>query len=83
MRQLLAGIPMGFLFSLPVFLILYSGRFWYKRADMVANTRLNPLILIIAIFLITVFIAVFYKRQQWDRKEQQYLELKAKEAADK
>jgi hypothetical protein len=83
MRQLLVGIPVGLLFALPVFLILYSGRFWYKRADMVANTRLNPLVLMIAIFLITVFVAVFYKRQQWDRKEQQYLELKAKEDADK
>src|SRR5687768_8682526 len=77
-RQLLVGIPVGLLFSLPVFLILFSGRFWYKRADMLANTKLNPWVLIVAIFLITAFVAVFYKRQQWDRKEQQYLELKAK-----
>jgi hypothetical protein len=33
----------------------------------------------IAIICIAVFMAVFYKRHQWDMKEQQYLELKAKE----
>ena len=80
--QLMTGLPIGLLFSLPIIFILFSGRWWHKRADMVANTQLNPWILIIAVFLIAVFVAVLYKRHQWDMKEQQYRQLKAKEGKD-
>ena len=80
LKQLLIGLPVGFLFALPVLVILFSGKWWFKRADMVANSSLNPFVLILAIIIITGFIAVFYKKQQWDMKEQQYNELKAKEA---
>ena len=83
LNQVLAGIPIGLLFSLPVMLMLFSGRFWYKRADIQIQTKLSPVVLVIAIFLIAVFFAVFYKRFQWDRKEQQYLEFKAKDARTK
>jgi hypothetical protein len=79
MKQLLIGLPIGMLFGLPVIFMLFSGRFWYKRADMEANTHLNPLVLVIAVILIIVFVAIFYKRHQWDMKEQQYLEIKARE----
>ena len=78
-RQLLIGIPIGLIFAVPILIILFSGKFWYKRADAVANTQLNPLVLIIAIIIITAFVAVFYKRHQWDMREQQYQELKEKE----
>jgi hypothetical protein len=77
--QFLAGLPIGLLFSLPIIFILYTGRWWHKRADMVANTQLNPLVLTIAVFLIAVFVAVLYKRHQWDMKEQQYLEIKRRQ----
>lgn len=76
---LLFGLPIGMLFGLPIFIILFSGRFWFKRADMVANTRLNPIVLIIAVIMIIIFIAIFYKRHQWDMKEQQYRQLRAKD----
>lgn len=76
--MLLAGIPMGLLFSLPILIILFTGKFWYTRADMAANSMANPYLLVIAVFLITVFVAVFNKRYQWERKEQWYLELKAR-----
>lgn len=76
--QLLKGIPKGLLFAVPVFLLLITARYWYRRADMVANTQLNPLVFSLAIFLIVLFIAVFHKKHQWDRKEQQYLEFKAR-----
>ena len=79
MTQLISGIPVGIFFSVPVLIILYTGRFWYKRADMLINTQLNPLLMGIAIFIIAVFVAVFYKRHQWEMKEQQYLEFKNKE----
>lgn len=74
--QLLAGLPIGLLFSLPIIFLLFSGRWWHKRADMVANAQLSPTILVIAVFLIAVFVAVLYKRHQWDMKEQQYHEIR-------
>ena len=78
LNQLLIGLPIGMLFGLPVILILFTGKFWYKRADMVANTQLNPFVLLIAVIIIVIFVAIFYKRHQWDMKEQQYLEIKAR-----
>jgi membrane protein YdbS with pleckstrin-like domain len=81
-KQLLIGLPIGLLFAIPVLLIVLSGRLWYKRADMVANST-NPAVLIIAVVAIAVFMALFYKRHQWDMREQQYLELKAREDREK
>jgi protein-S-isoprenylcysteine O-methyltransferase Ste14 len=78
-QQLLAGIPVGLLFALPVLAIIFTGKLWYKRADMLMNTMINPFVLIIAVFVITVFVAIFYKRHQWDMKEQYYRQLKARQ----
>ncbi len=86
MRQLWIGIPIGLLFAIPIFIGLFSGKFWYKRAEMVANTQTSPMVLVVAVLIITAFMAVFYKKHQWDQKEQFFLELKArmeKEARDK
>lgn len=77
--QLLTGIPVGLLFALPVLAIVFTGKLWYKRADMAMNTMVNPVVLVIAVFVITVFVSIFYKRHQWDMKEQQYLQLKARQ----
>ena len=77
--QVLTGLPIGLLFALPIIFILFTGRYWFKRADMVANSSLSPVILIIAVFIIALFVAVLYKRHQWDMKEQQYKQLKAKQ----
>jgi membrane protein YdbS with pleckstrin-like domain len=77
-RQLLIGLPIGLLFTAPILLSVFSAKFWYKRADMVANTT-SPTVLIVAVMIIAVFIAIFYKRHQWEMKEQQYQELKARE----
>ena len=77
--QVLTGLPIGLLFALPIIFLLFTSRFWFKRADMVANAELNPVVLILAVLLIAMFVAVLYKRHQWDRKEQQYNELKVKE----
>lgn len=78
-KQLLIGLPVGMLFGLPIIFMLFSGKFWYKRADMEANSHLNPLVLMVAVIIIIVFVAVFYKRHQWEMKEQQYLEIKARQ----
>ena len=77
--QLLTGLPIGLLFALPIIFILFTARYWFKRADIVANAELNPVILVAAVLMIATFIAVLYKRHQWDMKEQQYNELKVKE----
>ncbi len=81
--QLLFGIPVGLLFAVPVLVILISAKLWYKRADMAANTQLSPALIIIAVVVIAAFVAVIYKRHQWDMKEQQYLEFKAHLSKDK
>jgi protein-S-isoprenylcysteine O-methyltransferase Ste14 len=78
-KQLLLGLPIGLLFAVPVLMLLFSGKFWYERANMEANSQSSPVVLIIAIICIAVFVALFYKRHQWDQREQHYLELKARE----
>ena len=76
LNQLLIGLPLGIIFAVPVLLNLFSG--WYKRADMEANTQLNPIVLIAAILLIIVFVAVFSRKHKWEMKEQYYRELDVK-----
>lgn len=78
-KQLLLGLPIGLLFAIPVLILLFSGKFWYQRASMEANSQTSPVILVIAIICIAVFVALFYKRHQWDQREQHYQELKARE----
>jgi hypothetical protein len=76
--QLLSGLPVGLLFALPIMFILFSGKYWFKRADMVANSQLSPAVMVMAVVLIATFMAVLYKRHQWEMKEQQYREFKKK-----
>lgn len=78
LRQLWIGIPIGLLFAIPILFGLFSGKYWYKRAEMVANAQTSPMVLVVAILIITAFMAVFYKKHQWDQKEQFFLELKAR-----
>lgn len=77
--QVLTGIPVGLLFALPIVFLLFSSRYWFKRADMVANSELSAPVLIACIVIIAVFVGVVYKRHQWEMKDQQYKELKVKE----
>ncbi len=76
LNQLLIGLPLGILFAAPVLLNLFFG--WYKRAEMQANSRLNPIVLITALMLIIVFVAIFSRRHKWDLKDQHYRELIAR-----
>ena len=83
--QLLMGLPVGLLFAIPIMVIVFTGKYWYKRADMAATGHLSATLLGIIVFCIATFVAIFYKRHQWDMKEQQYMELKSrqrKEAED-
>ena len=76
-HQLKSGLYVGLIFCSAVLVMVFSG--WYKRADMMVNSNGSYiLVIILALVVISVVFAVFYKRQQWDRKEQQYNELMAK-----
>jgi cation transporter-like permease len=74
--QLAVGLPVGLLFGLFIIINFYAG--WYKRAEMVANSRFNPVVLYVAVILIAVFFAIFSKKFQYDQLEQKYRELLAK-----
>jgi uncharacterized membrane protein len=74
--QLLVGLPSGLLISIIIIANFFSG--WYKRADMVANSEFNPVVLYLAAALIAIFFAVFSKKFQLDQQEQRYKELMAK-----
>lgn len=76
MYQLLVGLPVGLLLCAIITFNFYSG--WYKRATMVADSKFDPVVLIVALLIIAVFIAVFSKKFQWDQQQQRYLELMAK-----
>jgi membrane protein YdbS with pleckstrin-like domain len=77
--QLMYGLPMGILFAVPIIVNFLLGRFWYKRADAVGMSQFNPTVLLVAVLLIAVFIALINRRFRWEKLEQQYLEIKAKD----
>lgn len=76
--QLLFGLPYGILFSVPILVNFLLGRFWYKRADAVGLSQFNPFVLILAVLIISVFIALLNRRFRWEKLENQYLEIKSR-----
>lgn len=76
-RQLWLGLPLGILIGIGILLNYISG--WYTRATMVANSQSTPLVLILAIVLITLFCSKFYKQHQWEMNDQRFRELKIKQ----
>lgn len=73
--QLLAGLPLGLCFGLPILVALIF-RGWYKWMPYLHPEDL--IVVTIAVFLVVVFFAIFRQRFLWEQKEQQYKELKAK-----
>ena len=76
MRLVFTGISGGLVLGIAIVLLLTSG--WYVRANMEANSELNPFVLIFAIILIALFCGFFYKKFKWDMDEQHYRELLSK-----
>ncbi len=74
--QFLKGMSIGLGISAAIIIVIITG--WFQRANMVANSKMSTVIFIIALLLITVFMAWLYRSFQWENKEQQYLELMAK-----
>ncbi len=73
LRQLIVGLPVGLLIGSAIVFSLISG--WYTRADMVANSEMNPFVFLFAILAICCFTAIFYKKNKWEQNEQLYKEL--------
>ena len=78
-NQLMFGLPIGILFSVPLLVNFFLGKFWYKRADAVGISQFSPTVLVVAVLLITVFVALLNRKFRWEKLEQQYLEIRAKE----
>ena len=76
LNQLMFGLPIGVLFSVPILVNFLLGKFWYKRADAVGLSQFSPTVLIIAVLLIAVFTALLNRRFRWEKLEAQYLKLK-------
>ena len=82
LNQLMLALPLGILFAMPIIVNFLLGRFWYKRADAVGLSQFSPMVLIVAALLIAVFTALLNRQFRWEKLEQQYLELKAREKKD-
>lgn len=76
MRLIFIGISGGLIMGIAIVILLTSG--WYVRANMEANSELNPFVLIFAIIIIAIFSGFFYKKFKWDMNEQRYRELLSK-----
>ena len=74
-RPFLIGLSTGFAIGAGVIVVLESG--WYTRANMVANSRMSSVVLLLAILVISFFMAFFYRKFKWEMQEQRYLELRS------
>jgi len=72
-RPFLIGLSAGFALGISLILVLSTG--WYERANMEANSRLSSIVFLLAILLISFFMAFFYRKFRWEMQEQRYLEL--------
>lgn len=79
LRQFVLGLPYGLLFALPIAFITWTAKYWYVRADWEANAKMNPVLLTIIILIITLFVAFFYKKHQFELRDQEYMRLKNKQ----
>jgi hypothetical protein len=74
-------------FSLGLFIgglcISMLGMEWYQRANMVANAKMNPIVLFIAIIILATGLAILYNNFKWEQNEQYYNELLSKEKKNK
>ena len=66
----------GVIFAVPILVNFLLGRFWYKRADAVGLSQFSPTVLILAVALISIFVAVLNRKFRWEKLENQYLSLK-------
>jgi uncharacterized protein YacL len=70
--QLITGLPLGMVFGLAIPLLVVSGVFKLPKAK--AGFFIT---MMVAVFFIVIFIAIFNKRFRWERNNDAYKELKA------
>lgn len=75
-RPYLKGLSIGFAIGVGILLTIYPG--WYTRANMQANTVLNPFLFLLAITLVAFFMAFIYRNYQWEQQEQRFKIINAK-----
>ena len=80
-RQISLGLPIGILIGVGLILNFATG--WYSRATMVANGQSTPMVLLLAIVIISIFCSIFYKRHRWEMNEQRFMELQNKLSRNK
>jgi len=79
LSMLLGGLPMGLIFALPV-LVAVIFHDWYKSMVYISDAQL--IVIIIGVFAVAVFFAVFRMKFKWEQNEQLYKELKLRQSAD-
>lgn len=74
-------------FSLGLFIgglcVCMLGMEWYQRANMVANAKMNPVVLLVAIIILAAGLAILYNNFKWEQNEQYYNELLMKQQKEK
>jgi hypothetical protein len=76
LRPYLKGLSIGFAIGVGILLTIYQG--WYTRANMQANTVLNPYLFLSAISMVAFFMAFIYRNYQWEQQEQRFQIISAK-----
>lgn len=74
-RPLMIGLSAGLAIGVAILVVLESG--WDTRANMVANSQLSSVVLLLAILLISFFMGFMYRKFRWEMQEQRYLEILA------
>ena len=79
--KLLRGLPMAFVFGLPILLLILSVYLflpeWYTKISKTSSSAF--VVVVIAVLLAIVFYAFVRMHFKWEMNEQQYKELKYKE----
>ena len=73
---LAVGLPLGLVFALPILLTVIFHE-WYKSMIFISGSQIT--VILIAVFGIAVFFALFRMKFKWEENEQLYKELKFKE----
>jgi hypothetical protein len=74
--QLMAGLPLGLCFGLPI-LVSFVFRSWYKWLPFVSTADLA--VVAVAVLGIVIFFSIFRQKYIWERREQEYRELLARQ----
>ncbi len=72
-KEFVKGLSTGLLIGIGIILLLITG--WYQRANMDANSKSSPVIIILVLLIIAVFMGFLYQNYRWEANEKQYLEL--------